>query len=511
LIFIPFQNAFAASDALSLAPTALTNTTGTSTGNISALAQRDQNWGDDTPANYVQFGTPNVRYDGYRSFQLPGGIAASSVAAIRVEANYYGPTRSTQTWTWSLYNWSAQTWVKAGDNTNAVNGEWRVFIFSVTNAPRYISPTGEIRLRLLSSNSGGDARLDYEAVHLLYSPTTPPAPVTADIPLPPAGKQYHGVYPGGVTGEEDDLTLADLTAYETAAGKSAAWVYFSHNWYHGRAFPTSTATWIRNAGSVPYIRLMLRSDPNGGRADPVYSLSRILGTTFDNDFKAWCDGARDFGTRLIVEYGTEVNGEWFPWNGKWNGGGSVLGYGDPKVANGPERFRDAYRKIITICRNEGADNITWVFHVNDGDWPQTSWNRFENYYPGDAYIDWIAVSSYGAQTPLDDYWPVFRESMDAVYPRLAALAPTKPIIVAEFGVTANNPLGSQSLWAQDALTDLTSFRWPRIMGFSWWNEWWQNDDNPAHDTDMRLQTNPSLAQVFLDLVGNNINVLGQIP
>ena len=83
--------------------------------------------------------------------------------------------------------------------------------------------------------------------------------------------------------------------------------------------------------------------------------------------------------------------------------------------------------------------------------------------------------------------------------------------MAEFGVTANNPLGSQSLWAQAALTDLLAFRWPRIMGFSWWNEWWQNDDNPAHDTDMRLQTNPSLAQVFINLVGGSPIVLGHIP
>jgi hypothetical protein len=510
LAFLPLQTVLAASDAAALAPQAIANTTGNTTGNLNALTLRDQNWDDDNPANYVQFNTPGVRYDGYRTYQVPVGITSNMVTALRVEANYFGPTRAAQTWTWYLYNWSARTWTKVGDNTNAVNGEWRVFIFNATTPSRHVSPTGEIRLRLLSNNAAGDARLDYEALHLLYNPTTPPAPVSADIPLPPAGSLYHGVYPGGVTGEEDDLTLADLTAYESAAGKSAAWVYFSHNWYHGRAFPTATATWIRAHGSVPYIRLMLRSDPNGGRADPVYSLSRILSGAFDNDLRAWCDGARNFGTRLIVEYGTEVNGEWFPWNGKWNGGGTAFGYGDPSQPNGPERFRDAYRRIIQKCRDEGADNITWVFHVNDGDWPNTSWNRFENYYPGDAYIDWVAVSSYGAQTPLDDYWPVFRESMDAAYPRLAALS-SKPIFVAEFGVTADNPLGSQPQWAQDALTDLIGFRWPRVFAFSWWNEWWQNDDNPLHDTDMRLQTNPSLAQIFLNLVGNNPNVLGQIP
>jgi hypothetical protein len=314
-----------------------------------------------------------------------------------------------------------------------------------------------------------------------------------------------------VTGEEDDLTLADVTAYENAAGKTAAWVYFSHNWYHGRAFPVRTAKWIRNHGSVPYIRLMLRSDPEQGHADPVYSLDRIINGTFDNDLHAWCAGARNFRTRLIAEYGVEVNGEWFPWNGRWNGGGTMTGYGDPNQPDGPERFRDAYRHIIQTCRDEGAENVTWVFHVNDGDWPDVNWNRLENYYPGDTYIDWLAISSYGAQTPLDNWWPIFRVSMDDVYPRVASLSATKPIIVAEFGVTNNNPLGSQSQWANAALMNITNFRWPRVIAFSWWNEWWQNDNNPAHDTNMRVQDNPLLAQVFKNLVGNNSIVLGTIP
>jgi hypothetical protein len=51
--------------------------------------------------------------------------------------------------------------------------------------------------------------------------------------------------------------------------------------------------------------------------------------------------------------------------------------------------------------------------------------------------------------------------------------------------------------------------WPRVFGFSWWNEAWQNDDNPDHDTSMRLQDNPALAAVFKKQVGGNANVLGR--
>jgi hypothetical protein len=48
------------------------------------------------------------------------------------------------------------------------------------------------------------------------------------------GTLYHAVYPGGSSGEEDDITPAGGGAYEAAAGKSAAWIYFSNNWGKNR-------------------------------------------------------------------------------------------------------------------------------------------------------------------------------------------------------------------------------------------------------------------------------------
>lgn len=345
-------------------------------------------------------------------------------------------------------------------------------------------------------------------------PAAPAATATSDsvqvVGLPPAGHRYHGVYPGGITGEEDDLTLADLRSYETAAGQTAAWVYFSHNWYRDRQFPMTTAAWIRDAGSVPYIRLMLRSDAEQNHAEPVFSLDRIIAGDFDDDLHRWFAAARDFGTPLVVEFGTEVNGEWFSWNGMWNGAGRLDGYGENSLPDGPERFQDAYRRLVQISREAGARNLIWIFHVNNVDLPELSWNGFEHYYPGGDWVDWIAVSAYGALTPQEEGWASFRGGMDAAYPRLEALAGGKPIVLAEFGVTLNHPLGDQAEWAGAALADLTAPRWPGLIGFSWWNERWQNDGNPDHDTTMRLQDNPALAQVFQQFVGQNELVDGRV-
>lgn len=322
---------------------------------------------------------------------------------------------------------------------------------------------------------------------------------------PPAGQLYHGVFPGGSNTWEEDITPDQVTAYERSAGKKAAWVYFSDNWFNpaDRKFPAATANWIRQRGSTPYVRLMTRTAQKKGGvagADPVFTLQRIIDGQFDADLRAWATAAKNFGSPLIAEWGTEFNGDWFNWNGKWSGGATTNKVGDPTKPDGPERFVAAYRHIVQVMRAAGAGNVTWVWHANATDWPAESWNRMENYYPGNDVVDWVGLSLYGSQRPTQARTALFRADMDAAYRRLSALAPSKPVVVSEFGATATSAGLSGAKYAAGALNDLLSHRWSRVIGFAWWNERWQNDTNPAWnpkvDTDMRLQDNADLAGAF---------------
>jgi hypothetical protein len=328
---------------------------------------------------------------------------------------------------------------------------------------------------------------------------------------PAAGSLYHGVYPGGKTGEEDDITAASTDEYEAAVGHKVAWVYFSNNWYKSAKFPASTCQWIAARGSVPYIRLMLRSNIDPGTADPTFSLDRIIKGDFDPQLKAWARDAASFGKPVMAEYGPEVNGDWFPWNGSYNGAGTTTGFGDPKKADGPERFVAAYRHIIDVMRQEKAYNVSWVFHVDVYGFPDEPWNSMPAYYPGDDYIDWLAVSAYGAQDPADDGAQSFRDLVDAGYTGLAKVSPTKPIIVAEMGTDVRNTLTDPAVWSKAALTDMFAKRWPRLAGFCWWDERWANDGDPANDSDMRIQDSPAVTKIFRDVLGADASRLIERP
>lgn len=337
--------------------------------------------------------------------------------------------------------------------------------------------------------------------------------MTAEVlAAPPAGSIYHGVYPGGKTGEEDDITPASTDEYETAVGHKAAWIYFSNNWYKSTAFPAETCAWIASRGSVPYIRMMLRSDIEPGSAETTFSVDRIIKGDFDPQLAAWAKAAAAYGKPVMAEYGPEVNGDWFPWNGSFNGGGTTTGFGDPAKADGPERFVAAYRHIIDVMREQGAYNVSWVFHVDVYGSPEEPWNSMAAYYPGDSYIDWLALSAYGAQDSVDDAGQSFRELVDAGYPQLAKVSANKPIIVAEMGTDVRNTVMDPAAWSKTALTDMfAGKRWPRVVGFCWWNERWANDEDPANDSDMRVQDSPAVLKVFRDLMGSNASKLVERP
>jgi len=323
---------------------------------------------------------------------------------------------------------------------------------------------------------------------------------------PPPGKLYEGFFYSAVSPETDDasehnVTPADVLQFEEVTGAKTTWVYFSDNWFESRAFPAATCKWIRSLGKIPYIRLMLRSDLDQRHAEKLFSLANICAGRFDGDLRKWAEQARIFHGPILIEWGTEPNGQWFAWNGKWNGG----------VA-GPSLYVKAYRHIVDVMRAAGADNLQWIWHVNWDDDPELGWNRLENYFPGKNYCTWMAISAYGPLTPRTvEGTEDFRYEVDQVYPRLTKLAPNKPIIIAEFGCDIHHPKVAASAWAHTALRDLFSSRWPAIIGFCWWNESWENDDVAANNSDLFILHDRALTAVFRDALQKHRDRIQETP
>jgi hypothetical protein len=342
------------------------------------------------------------------------------------------------------------------------------------------------RLRLLLAFAlGAGCGNTQPGAKSVTAPAQLPAAVQPPLRVPEAGRLYHGVLPQGTTEPDSDIAPASLDAYEQAVGRKVAYVYFSTEWLRSRAFPAHTAGWVRARGAVPFIRLMMRSQREPLFTDPTFTLDRIVAGEFDGDLSAWADAARDFATPLIVEYGTEVNGDWNPWSAPYNGGLDV----------GPEKFKRAYRHIVELMRRRGATNITWALHYNGENYPgDDPRNVPAAYYPGDDVVDWVGISAYGSERSNDFRCPTFRSLVDDMMPQLRAATAVKPLFIFEFGITNNNARCAAAPWVRAALADLLGGRWPDMRGFAWWYERWNNDG--ALGSDMLVQNDPAVAAAF---------------
>jgi hypothetical protein len=317
--------------------------------------------------------------------------------------------------------------------------------------------------------------------------------------LPPKKGAYHGAFPD-FGGEEDEVTSKKISDFESLAGKPIVWAYFSDNWDQGISFPEADVLTVHQAGAVPFIRLMPRSDFEGGGPDSVYTMQRIIDGDFDDDLEQWAKEAKKTNIPLIIEFGTEVNGDWFPWNGKWNGGKTSNNYGDTSLPDGPERFRDAYRHIIDIFNEQGLENVTWVFHVDAQGSPEESWNSMAAYYPGDDYIDWIGISVYGPGEPGED-WETFNEILDDVYSEFSTISTKKPLAILEFGVVDDPATGDKATWIQDALGSIKKDRYPRIKAVSYWHESWENEDGST--SDMKIDSSPKALKAYKEGIADS--------
>lgn len=278
--------------------------------------------------------------------------------------------------------------------------------------------------------------------------------------LAPASGTYLGA--AGVAGSQ-------LGAFEQRVGHRLAWASFTQPWSRGLAFPRQRVLSIWRHGAVPYVEFLPTSSSyvrgrSAGRAERRYTLERIASGDFDRQLTAWADGARELGVPLLLAFGIDVNEDWGTWNARWNGAGETAEYGRPGVPDGAERYRDAYRHVVGLFRSAGARNVSFVFSV-DARRPAAGWDAVRLYYPGDATVDWVAISDYGSLNPGGEAPPFAQKLADSgVYASLARLSRRPVAVVAG---TVDDASHGKPAWIRDAFDALRSRRFPRVRAAIW--------------------------------------------
>ncbi len=318
--------------------------------------------------------------------------------------------------------------------------------------------------------------------------------------LPPGQGAYIGAYTDA-GGGASDVREGEIREFENLIGKKIVWNYFSNNWLDGRIeFPTDSVIECDKADVIPYIRLLPWVEMRASGPDPYYKMIDFAHGIYNEPLRKWAQKAKEFGKPLMLEFGPEVNGDWFAWNGKWNGGGERAGYGDPNLPDGPETFRDAFREVIEVFRSVGADNVTWVFHVDTAYSPHTWWNEASFYYPGDEYIDWIGLSVFGAQLP-NHKWYLFTDKLNRFWSQVESLSLEKPVMISEFAVIeSRRDSNRKARWLEQSLkTVRLEPKFSRIKAITYWNSpGWLADGS----ADFRITSSPQSLETFREEISH---------
>ena len=309
--------------------------------------------------------------------------------------------------------------------------------------------------------------------------------------------QGTGAYTGAYVdfGEgEDDVTFDALTAFEQMTGKHLAIVAFGSFWGE-QGFPEKAIQIVSGYGAIPLIFWSPWDRPyeEGGEPDR-FNLPDILAGKWDAYIDQWADAARNYGKPMLVSWGLEMNGTWFPWSGIYYGGGKVTGRkdGSPLYA-GPELVKQAYRYVVDRVRARRADNILWGFHANNISFPPEPWNKIASYYPGADYVDWLGLSVYGKMVRANN-WVSFYKVMDNAYEEICRLDPKKPVILAEWGV-GEFPPANKAEFITQAFTGLQT-RYQRVKGAVFWHERWENKDGSY--SNLRVNSSPEALDAYRD-------------
>jgi hypothetical protein len=195
--------------------------------------------------------------------------------------------------------------------------------------------------------------------------------------------------------------------------------------------------------------------------------SEINGGSADKRIAAQARRLAAHAKPTLLRWGWEMNGNWFPWDGAHNG-------------KQPSGYAKAWKRLHRIFRDEGADNVAWVWSPNWNSGPDVAWNSYEHYYPGDAYVDWVGVSAY----------PFNGQSPRTLFHRICAeYGSRKPIMLTETAAIDHGG-HSKADWIRDFSAYVTAT--PSIGGVVWFD----TDVQPGTRENFRIDSSGSVLAAY---------------
>jgi mannan endo-1,4-beta-mannosidase len=242
--------------------------------------------------------------------------------------------------------------------------------------------------------------------------------------LPAERGAYLGVFETGVP-----PGFAPVAQFAQVAGRQPNLVGYYSGW--PESFNTSWADMLRSHEATPFVQI----DPTDA------SVAALANGTYDLYLRSYADSVRAFGHAVVLGFGHEMNAPWYSW-----------GYGHVS----PATFVAAWRHLVTLFHQQGADNVTWLWTLQADEPGKTG--QIEQWWPGSQYVTWVGIDGY-YYTSTDTFDSVFGTTINQV-----RAFTTRPVLLSE---TAVAPAAGQFLKIQNLFHGMNKYR---TLGLVWFDE-----------------------------------------
>jgi hypothetical protein len=271
----------------------------------------------------------------------------------------------------------------------------------------------------------------------------------------------------------ESVTDEQVKRFIKNAGKGLGTVYLTDKWAQNPElkFPLQKANICKNNGAVPFIRIQNSEDPDGSPGSAgKYKWKNITDGKFDNQLKKYAVDVKAFGTTVLIELGTEINGKWFSWSDE-----------------GPEAFKKGFRYIVKLFRDQGVKNVRFAFHCD-----ATDNTHSKDWYAGDDVTDWVGTSCYGGYGSGKGCI----DTLDDCYKNFESITKTRSLGIFEWG------LGDP----KDTLNTLSNLpkKYPKIKMIQLWNEKVIKGHGEDKIPDGRIDVTPENLEAYRKGISNPI-------
>lgn len=150
----------------------------------------------------------------------------------------------------------------------------------------------------------------------------------------------------------------------------------------------------------------------------------------------------------------------------WEMNVNTIEWSVQKFEDTPQDYVQAWQRMHTIFREEGANKLVWVFSPNIIIRDSIPYNEL---YPGDNYVDWVGLDGYNwGDTKSWSTWQNFNQVFRKSYEAITSIAPGKPLMLAE--VNSVNTGGDKALWYKDMLEVQIPNKYPKVKAVVFFDE-----------------------------------------